>query len=57
MADMTTRCAFKIEDPSPCPGRADFGGPDDGFCFKGTPGLDIQRDLSPPERKPYLSFA
>ncbi len=48
-ADMTTRCAFKIEDPSRCPGRVDFRTPDEGFGLEGTPKPQIQRDPSPPK--------
>ncbi len=33
----TTRSTFKIEDPSPGLGRVDFGAPDEGFGFEGTP--------------------
>ena len=46
-ADMTTRCAFKIEDPSRGPGRVDFTAPDEGFGLEGTPKPKIQRDPSP----------
>ena len=46
-ADMTTRCAFKIEDPSRGPGRVDFRAPDEGFGLEGTPKPKIQRDPSP----------
>ena len=46
-ADMTTRCAFKIEDPSRGPGRVDFTTPDEGFGLEGTPKPKIQRDPSP----------
>jgi hypothetical protein len=51
-ADMTTRCAFKIEDPSRGPGRVDFRGPDEGFGVEGTPKPKIQRD--PPFKKGNL---
>ncbi len=44
---MTTRCAFKIEDPSLGPGRVDFRAPDEGFGLEGTPEPKIQRDPSP----------
>ncbi len=44
---MTTRCAFKIEDPSRGPGRVDFRAPDEGFGLEGTPKPKIQRDPSP----------
>ena len=44
---MTTRRAFKIEDPSRGPGRADFRAPDEGFGLEGTPKPKIQRDPSP----------
>ena len=57
-ADMTTRCAFKIEDPSRGPGRVDFRSLDEGFGLEGTPKLKIQRDPSPPQkRKPYMWYA
>jgi hypothetical protein len=49
-ADMTTRCAFKIEDPSRGPGRVDLRGPDEGFGLEGTSKPKIQRDPSPPKR-------
>ncbi len=52
--DMTTRCAFKIKDPSPGPGRVDFTAPDEGFGLEGTPRPKIQRDPSPPKKKPYM---
>ncbi len=51
---MTTRCAFKIEDPSRGLGRVDFTAPDEGFGLDGTPKLKIQRDPSPQKRKPYM---
>ncbi len=44
---MTTRCAFKIEDPSRGPGRVEFTAPDEEFGLKGTPKPKIQRDPSP----------
>ena len=44
---MTTRCAFKIEDPSLGPGRVDFRAPDEGFGLEGSPKPKIQRDPSP----------
>ena len=56
-ADMTTRCAFKIEDPSRGPGRVDFRGPDKGFGLEGTPKRKIQRDTSSQKRKPYMWYA
>ncbi len=46
-ADMTARCAFKIEDPSQGPGRVHFTAPDEGFGFEGTPRPKIQRDPYP----------
>jgi hypothetical protein len=49
-ADMTTRCAFKLEDPSRGPGRVDFRAPDEGFRIEGTPKPKIQRDPSPPNK-------
>ncbi len=54
---MTTRCAFKIEDPSRGPGRADFTAPDEGFGLEGTPKPKIQRDLSTQKKKPYMWYA
>ncbi len=54
---MTTRCAFKIEDPSQGSGRVDFGVPDEGFGLEGTPKPKIQRDPSPPKKKSYLCAA
>ena len=53
-ADTTTRSTFKIEDPSLGPGRVDFKAPDEGFGLEGTPKPKIQRDPSPPKRKPYM---
>ncbi len=53
-ADMTTRFAVKIEDPSAGPGRVDFRAPDEGFVLEGTLNPKIQRDPSPPKRKPYM---
>ncbi len=44
---MTTRCAFKIEDPSRGPGRVDFTAPGEGFGLQGTPKPKIRRDSSP----------
>ncbi len=49
-ADMTTGCAFKIEDPSRGFGRADFTAPNEGFGLEGTPKPKIQRDPSPKKR-------
>ncbi len=54
---MTTTCAFKIEDPSRGPGRVHFTAPDEGFGLEGTPKPKIQRDPSPPKRKPYMWYA
>ncbi len=52
---MTTRCAFKIEDPSLGPGRVDCRAPDEGFGFEGTPKPKIQREPSPPQKRtPYM---
>ncbi len=48
---MTTRYAFKIEDPSRGPGRVDFTAPDEEFGFEGTPKPKIQRDPSPPTKE------
>ncbi len=53
-ADMTTRCAFKIEDPSRGPGRVDFRAPDEGFGLEGTLKPKIQRDPSQKKSKPYI---
>ncbi len=53
-ADMTTGCAFKIEDPSLGPGRVHFTAPDEGFGLEGTPKPKIQRYPSPQKRKPYM---
>jgi hypothetical protein len=53
-ADMTTRCTFKIEDPSRGPGRVDFRAPDEGSGLEGTPKPKIQRDPSRPKREPYI---
>jgi hypothetical protein len=53
-ADMTTRCAFKIEDPSRGPGRVNFRALDEGFGLEGTPKPKIQRDPSPNKNKPYM---
>ncbi len=50
-ADMTTRCAFKIEDPSRGPGRIDFTAPDGGVGLEGTPKPKIQRDPYPQNQK------
>ncbi len=44
---MTTRYAFKIEEPFLRPGRVDFRAPDEGFGLEGTPKPKIQRDPSP----------
>ncbi len=46
-ADMTTRCAFKIEDPFRGPGRVHFGAPDEEFGLEGTPKPKIQGGLPP----------
>ena len=54
---MTTRCAFKIEDPSRGPGRVDFTAPDEGFGFEGTPKPKIPRDPYPTKKKPYMLAA
>ncbi len=43
----TTRCTYKIEDPSRGPGRVDLTVPDEGFGFEGNPKPEIQRDPSP----------
>ncbi len=51
-ADMTTRCASKIEDTSRGPGRVHFEAPDEGFGFEGTPKPKIQKD--PPPQKGTL---
>ncbi len=56
-ADMTTRCAFKIEDPSRGPGRIDFRAPGEGFGLEGIPKPKIQRDPSPLKRKTYMWYA
>ncbi len=48
-ADMTTRCAFKIEDPSRGPRRVDFTAQDEGFCLEAVPEPKIRRDPSPPK--------
>ncbi len=56
-ADMTTRCAFKIGDPSRDPGRVDCRAQDEGFGLEGTPKPKIQRGPSLPKRKPYMWYA
>ncbi len=56
-ADMTTRCAFKIKDPSRGPGKIDFTAPEQGFGLEGTPKPKIQRDTYPPTRKPHMKAA
>ena len=43
---MTTKCAFKIGDPSRGPGRVDLRSPDEEFGLEGTPKPKIQRDPS-----------
>ncbi len=48
---------IKVEDPSRGPGRIDFTAPDEGFGLEGTPKPKIQRDPSPPKRKPYMWYA
>ncbi len=52
-ADMTTRRALKIEDPSRVSRRVDFTAPDGGFGLEGTPKPKIQRDPYPPQKIPY----
>ncbi len=49
---MTTRCAFKIEDPSRGPGRVDFKAPDEGFASSGPRNLRSGGTL--PQKKETL---
>ena len=56
-AATTTRSTFQIDDPSRCPGGSVLGPPDEGFGLEGTPKPKIQRDPSPPKRKPYMWYA
>ncbi len=53
-AVITTRSAFKIEDPSLGPGRVDFRAPVEGYGLEVIPKPKIQRDPSPQKRKPYM---
>ncbi len=48
-ADMTTRCAFKIEDPSGGPGRVDFTAPDEGLGLEGPRNLRSRGTHPPPK--------
>ncbi len=54
VADISTRCAVKIKDPFLGPWRVDVKAPGEGFGLEGTPTPKIQRDPSPPKRKPYM---
>ncbi len=46
--DTTTRCALKIDDPSPGPGRVDFSAPEKKIS-QGAPDHKIRRG---PSRNP-----
>jgi hypothetical protein len=53
-ADMTRRCAFKIDDPSRGPGRVEFTASDEGFGLEGPRNLRSRETLPPNKETLYV---